>query len=137
MTKHGIAHLHASISIIRCFVIVVLQSQTLEQKTRVWLCKTIMAFVDKNVMAEISAQSSVSSLRSLSVHLNPQSLLDLTTLVEPSLTVVSVAAMRGTVASLQRPRVLTVTSLYQTRKNAGNMHWTCSYSLCGEKRKEP
>ena len=53
---------------------------------------------------------------------------------KPSLTVVSMAPIHGAVASLQRPQVLAVTSQYQTRKTAGNMHWTCSYSLCGEIR---
>ena len=37
--------------------------------------------VDNNVMAEISARLSVSSLRSLSVHFDPRSLQGLTTLV--------------------------------------------------------
>ena len=37
--------------------------------------------VDINVTAELSARSSVYWLQSLSVHLDPQSLLDLTTLV--------------------------------------------------------
>ena len=61
------------------------------------------------LMAEMSARSSVSSLRSLSVHLDPRSFLGLTTLVA-ALTVVSVAPMHGTVAGLRGPRVLTVTS---------------------------
>ena len=57
MSKYNIAHHHASIAkhacsccwlIIRCFVIVVLQSWTLERKTRVWLRKTIVVvLVDK------------------------------------------------------------------------------------------
>ena len=51
MSNYGIAYHYASLSghgtvagsiIIRCFVIVVLQSQTLERKTRVWLRKTIV-----------------------------------------------------------------------------------------------
>ena len=62
-----------------------------------------IVFVDKNVMAKISTRSSVSLLRSLSVHLDAQSFLGLTT-------VVSVAPMHCTVASLRGPRVLTVTS---------------------------
>ena len=49
-------------------------------------------------MAEISARSSVSLLRSSSVHLDPQSLLGLTAAF---LKVVSVAPMHGTVASLR------------------------------------
>ena len=81
MSKYGIAHSHASISKrmvpllahhqMLCYCrlhnySVVLQTQTREQKTRAWLRKTIVAsivivFVD--VMAEISARSSVSSLR--------------------------------------------------------------------------
>ena len=59
-------------------------------------------------LAEISARSSGFSLRSLSVHFDPRSLLGLTTLVAA---VVIVAPMHGTVAGLQLgPRVLTVTS---------------------------
>ena len=45
------------------------------------------------LMAEISTRSSVSSLQSLSVHLDPRSLVGLTTLVA---TVVSMAPMHGT-----------------------------------------
>ena len=56
-------------------------------------------------MADFSARSSVSSLRSLSVHLNPRSLVDLTTLVAAFLDIVSVA-----LAGLQELTVLTVTS---------------------------
>ena len=98
MSKYGIAHSHASISKrmvpllahhqMLCYCrlhnySVVLQTQTLG-KTRAWLRKTIVAsivivFVD--MMAEISARSSVSSLRSSSVQLDPRSLLGLTTLV--------------------------------------------------------
>ena len=63
------------------------------------------------LMAEISTRSSVSSLlclvTSLSVHLDPWSLLGLTTLVAA---VVSVAPMHGTVTGLRGPQVLTVTS---------------------------
>ena len=62
-------------------------------------------------MGEISAQSSVSSLRSSSVHLDPRSLLGLTTLGATFLnTVVSVAPMHGNVVSLQGFRVPTMTS---------------------------
>ena len=60
--------------IIRCFLIVLLQSQTLTQKTRVWLRKTIViVFVRQTwmcLLAEIRAWSSVSSLWCLSVHLD-------------------------------------------------------------------
>ena len=113
MSKYGIAHSHVSISKrmvpllahhqMLCYCrlhnySVVLQTQTLERKTRAWLRKTIVAsivivFVD--VMAEISARSSVSSLRSLSVQLDPRSLLGLTTL--------SVAPIHDTVSSLWGP----------------------------------
>ena len=41
-----------------------------------------IVFVDNNVMAEISVQSSVFLLQSSSMHLDPWSLLGLTTLVE-------------------------------------------------------
>ena len=53
-------------------------------------------------MAEIRAYSSVSLLRCLSVHLNPQSLLHvgLITLVT-AITVVCVAPMHGTIANFQ------------------------------------
>ena len=67
------------------FVIVVLQSQTLEWKTRVWLHKTVVTVLCRltwmYLTPEISVQSSVSSLQSLSVHLDPRSLVGLTTLV--------------------------------------------------------
>ena len=59
--------------------------------------------MDKNVMAKITARSSVSLLQSFSVRLGRRSLLGLTTLVAPSLTIVSVAPMHGTVASLWDP----------------------------------
>ena len=84
--------------LIRCFVIVVLQSHA-DSRTKnkglasqdcsyslcrlTWMC----------LMAEISTRSSVSSLQSLSVHLDPRSLVGLTTLVA---TVVSMAPMHGT-----------------------------------------
>ena len=55
-------------------------------------------------MAKITARSSVSLLQSFSVHLGRRSLLGLTTLVAPSLTIVSVAPMHGTVASLWDPK---------------------------------
>ena len=55
--------------------------------------------MDKIFMAEISAQSQ-SPLQSLSVHFDIQSLLGLTTFV-PS--IISVAPMHSTVASLRRP----------------------------------
>ena len=63
-------------------------------------------------MAEVSARSSVSSLQSSSVQLDPRSLLGLTTLELAflNLTIVSVAPMYGTVAGLQGPRILTGTS---------------------------
>ena len=61
---------------------------------QIWLC----------LMAKISAHSSVSLLRSLSVRLNAWSLLGLTILVmQPFLTVVSVVPMHGTVAGLPGP----------------------------------
>ena len=103
MSNYGIAHRAPSCFYIlayawcRCWliiggsVIIVLQSETLERKTKVskekqgsgftrlwyslgrqtWMC----------LMAKISARSSVSSLWSLSVHLDPPSLLGLITLV--------------------------------------------------------
>ena len=55
---------------------------------------------NKDVLAEISPQSSVSLLQSSSVHLDPWSLLGLTTLVAAFLKVVSMAPMHGTVGSL-------------------------------------
>ena len=55
--------------------------------------------VDKTVIAEISARPSVSSPRSLSMHLNPRPLLALTALVAIFMIVASVAPMHGTVAS--------------------------------------
>jgi len=54
---------------------VVLQSQTLTRKARVWLPETIVmeCHCGQNVKAEIIARSLVSSLRSSFVHLNPSS----------------------------------------------------------------
>ena len=51
------------------------------------------------------------------------------TLVAAFLRAVSVALIHGTVAGLRGPWVLTVTSWYWTRKDAGNNHCTYSYSL--------
>ena len=53
-----------------------------------------------HLMAEISAQSSASSLWSLSVHLDPRSLLGFMTLVAAFL---NMAPMDGTVAGVQGP----------------------------------
>ena len=68
--------------IIRCFVIVVLQSQTLERKTRVWLRKTIIlqssAWTNLNVL-DGRNQRLILAQSLPSVHLDPQSLLGLTT----------------------------------------------------------
>ena len=73
------------------------------------------------LMAEMSARSSVSSLRSLSVHLDLRPLLGLTTLVAALINSSKRGSyMHGTVACLWGPQVLTLTSRYQTRKNAGN-----------------
>ena len=101
--------------IIRCSVIAVLQSRTLERKTRVQLRKTNV-FDGRNECSILSLFASVfvcaarSSATPRSHNLSIQ---------QPSLTVVSVAPMHGTVACLRGPQVLTLTS-YQTRKNAGN-----------------
>ena len=86
--------------IIRSSVIAVLQSQTFERKIRVWLRKTVVTvFVDK---VDGRNYCSVSLFRSLSVHLDPRSLVGLVTLVAAAFpSVVSMALMHGTVAGLR------------------------------------
>ena len=93
--------------IIKCFVIVVLQSQTLERKTSVWLRKTM------RLMAEISTRSllnfAVSAPRS---SVTPRS-------YNLSLAVVSVAPMHGMGSLVPRPSPAPVFDRSAVCKNGG------------------
>ena len=75
------------------------------------------------LMAEMSARSSVFSLRSLSVHLDLWPLLGLTTLVAALINSSKCGSyMHGTVAGLRGPQVLIVTSCWKNAGNTGLAH---------------
>ena len=108
LSKHGTACCQL---IIKCFNIVVLHSQTLVQKARVWLCKTTV--MELSSWTKMRWQKLVLDLSwSLSVYLDPRSLLCLTTLVATFLTASSKHGPFGMVLQLvsRDKQALTMTS---------------------------